>query len=406
MDNRIVTVEQLAEELDGLYKRLSELETVDKERRKAERALIDSQARMAKAEEMAHFGSWEMNIATRESKWSDEFFRICGLEPGFIKPTIEKIFNLIHPEDRQIAAGLITGAVETGGKYNIENRIVRPDSSIRYVQSIGQVQYDIDEKPESLVGSFLDITDRKKNEEALRKYTKELEASNAELDAFAHTVAHDLKNPVGVVLGAVQQLQEYFKEMTFNEIYEMLNLVSWSAMKMTSIINELLLLASVRKMDEVDVAELDMVIIISNVLNRLSNEINLSKAEIISPDNWLPCISYAPWIEEVWSNYISNAIKYGGTPPRIKLGADESAGSIRYWVRDNEHGLTQEQISRLFTNFTRLHEFRAQGDGLGLSIVRRIIDKLGGEAGVESEVGKGSLFYFTIPKSNSFSPFG
>ena len=75
-------------------------------------------------------------------------------------------------------------------------------------------------------------------------------------------------------------------------------------------------------------------------------------------------------------------------------------------MRDNGNGLTKEQIDLLFTNFTRLHEFRAQGNGLGLSIVKRIIDKLGGEAGVESEIGKGSLFYFTIPKSNSFSPFG
>ncbi len=125
----------------------------------------------------------------------------------------------------------------------------------------------------------------------------------------------------------------------------------------------------------------------------------LSKDEIIIPDNWLECISCAPWIEEVWSNYISNAIKYGGTPPRIELGSDQSAESTRYWVRDNGHGLTKEQIELLFTSFTRLHEFQAQGNGLGLSIVKRIIDKLGGEAGVESEVGKGSLFYFILPKT-------
>ncbi|MHB9011486.1 MAG: sensor histidine kinase [Ignavibacteriaceae bacterium] len=399
MDKKINSAEQLAKELDGLYKRLSELETIDKEKRRAERAVIDSQARMSKAEEMAHFGSWKMNIATRESVWSDELFRICGFKPGSFKPTIEDIFRITHPDDRQRAAELASTAIDTGKKYDVEKRIIRPDGSIRYVQSIGQVQYDIDDKPESFVGSFLDITERKQNEEALRKYTAELEASNEELDAFAHTVAHDLKNPVNVVYGAIQQLQESFKEMTFSEINEMLNLVSWSALKMTSIINELLLLASVRKMEEVTVNKLDMGIIVSNVISRLGNEIKLSKAEIIVPDNWLPCISYAPWIEEVWSNYISNAIKYGGTPPRIELGSDESAESTRYWVRDNGHGLTKEQIPLLFTNFTRLHEFRAQGNGLGLSIVKRIIDKLGGEAGVESEVGKGSLFYFKLPKT-------
>ena len=258
MDKKINSAEQLAKELDGLYKRLSELETIDKEKRRAERAVIDSQARMSKAEEMAHFGSWKMNIATRESVWSDELFRICGFEPGSFKPTIEDIFRITHPDDRQRAAELASTAIDTGKKYDVEKRIIRPDGSIRYVQSIGQVQYDIDDKPESFVGSFLDITERKQNEEALRKYTAELEASNEELDAFAHTVAHDLKNPVNVVYGAIQQLQESFKEMTFSEINEMLNLVSWSALKMTSIINELLLLASVRKMEEVTVNKLDM----------------------------------------------------------------------------------------------------------------------------------------------------
>lgn len=399
MDKKINSAEQLAKELDGLYKRLSELETVDKEKRKAERALIDSQARMSKAEEMAHFGSWKMNISTRVTVWSDEFFRICGIEPGTVKPSIENIFRITHPDDRQRAVELVSAAIDTGNKYDIEKRIVKPDGSIRYVQSIGQVQYDIDEKPESIVGSFLDITERKQNEDDLRKYTAELEASNEELDAFAHTVAHDLKNPVNVVYGAIQQLQENFKEMTFAEINEMTNIVSRSALKMTSIINELLLLASVRKMDEVTTSNVDMSIIVSNVLNRLSNEIRQSKSVIISPDNWLKCVSYAPWIEEVWINYIINAIKYGGTPPIIELGSDEISGRIRYWVRDNGNGLTKEQIPLLFTNFTRLHEFRAQGNGLGLSIVKRIIDKLGGEAGVESEVGNGSLFYFILPKT-------
>jgi|GEM_PF-4127324 len=398
MNKRIDTVEQLAEELDGLYKRLSGYESVDKEKRKAERALIDSQARMSKAEEVAHFGSWEMNVNTGESKWSDEFYRICGLKPGSIKPSSEEVFNRIHQEDRTKAVDAIKNAIRTGKKYNIENRVIRPDGSIRYVLSIGQVSYDIDDKPENLVGSYLDITERKQTEEALRKYTSELEASNAELDAFAHTVAHDLKNPVNVVLGAVQQLHENLKEMTFKEISEMLNIVSWSSLKMTSIINELLLLASVRKMDDVVLKDLDMELIVSNVINRLSNEISRAQAELMEPNVWVRCVSYAPWIEEVWSNYISNAIKYGGKPPRVEIGADENPDSVKYWVRDNGSGLTKEQISTLFTSFTRHHEFRAQGDGLGLSIVKRIIDKLGGEVGVESEIGKGSLFYFILPK--------
>jgi two-component system, sensor histidine kinase and response regulator len=103
-------------------------------------------------------------------------------------------------------------------------------------------------------------------------------------------------------------------------------------------------------------------------------------------------------VAEVWANYLSNAIKYGGDPPRAELGADLPAdGRVRFWVRDNGPGLSPEDQARLFAPFERLHQVRAQGHGLGLSIVRRIVEKLGGEVGVESAVGQGSTFWFTLP---------
>ena len=103
----------------------------------------------------------------------------------------------------------------------------------------------------------------------------------------------------------------------------------------------------------------------------------------------------------MWTNYISNGLKYGGQPPRLELGASvESNGMVRFWVRDNGQGLTAEAQQFLFTEFTRLDGIRVEGHGLGLSIVRRIVEKLGGEVGLESEVGRGSLFYFTLPAAD------
>ena len=166
---------------------------------------------------------------------------------------------------------------------------------------------------------------------------------------------------------------------------------------MSRIIKELLLLASVRKMDEVDVDVLDMRVIVAETLERSADLVAAAGAQIVVPETWPAAIGYGPWVEEIWSNYVSNAIKYGGTPPRVELGADRAGDKVRFWVRDNGAGLTADQQSRLFTEFTRLHSTRAQGHGLGLSIVKRIADKLDGQAGVESEVGRGSLFYFTLP---------
>jgi signal transduction histidine kinase len=133
---------------------------------------------------------------------------------------------------------------------------------------------------------------------------------------------------------------------------------------------------------------------------RLTTLIDNAQAEIAVADEWPVALGYGPWIEEVWTNYISNAIKYGGDPPRVEIGATaQNNGHVQFWVRDNGAGLTPEEQARLFTPFTRLNEVKVKGHGLGLSIVRRIVEKLGGEVGVESEgvSGKGCIFSFTLP---------
>ena len=109
-------------------------------------------------------------------------------------------------------------------------------------------------------------------------------------------------------------------------------------------------------------------------------------------------MGHAPWIEEVWVNYITNAIKYGGEPPEIRLGwSQASEDFISFWVQDNGNGLTKEQQEKLFQPFTRFHAEMAPGHGLGLSIVQRIILKSSGDVSVESEPNSGSRFFFTLP---------
>lgn len=115
------------------------------------------------------------------------------------------------------------------------------------------------------------------------------------------------------------------------------------------------------------------------------------------PDSWYTAVGYAPWIEEVWTNYISNAIKYGGQPPQIEVGSEALDGMVKFWVKDNGDGIPLDQIDTLFKPFVRLDNVRATGHGLGLSIVRRIIERLNGTVGVESEQGVGSVFSFILP---------
>ena len=149
--------------------RTQELEQEIEERKEVEKALRESEKRYKEAERVSHFGSWKTNLATGKGVWSDEFYRICGYEPGSIEATSEMGFKIIHPDDRERAAQQVTAAVETGTPYDIEKRIVRPNGTVRWVRSIGKINYNDQGEPVELVGSFLDITEQKLAEMALQK---------------------------------------------------------------------------------------------------------------------------------------------------------------------------------------------------------------------------------------------
>ncbi|HOU12546.1 MAG TPA: two-component regulator propeller domain-containing protein [Anaerolineae bacterium] len=239
----------------------------------------------------------------------------------------------------------------------------------------------------------------------LREYAADLESHIAELDAFARTVAHDLKNPLTILIGFSTVLEEDWRAISPIDVDLTLQRITRTGYKLVSIIDELLLLFTLRQTDEVRLASLDMGNIVHEAMNRLSNMISQTQADIQQPESWPQAWGQATWVEEIWMNYLSNAVKYGGRPeaeipPRIQVGFDPPADDddfVRFWVRDNGAGLPSTAQARLFTEFTRLDPVRTHGYGLGLSIVRRIVEKLGGTVGIESTTGEGSTFWFTLP---------
>lgn len=228
-----------------------------------------------------------------------------------------------------------------------------------------------------------------------------LQSRNQELDAFAHTVAHDIKGPLGAITGFAMLLQGHYGDLSQTERDESIDSMVRSTKKINNIVEALLLLAGVRK-QQVQLKPLNMATIVAETRARLGALVSQSGAEFVLPEVWPAVLGYAPWVEEIWTNYLSNAIKYGGCPPVVTLGANPQAdGMVRFWVRDNGAGLTPEDQAQLFTPFERLSQIKIEGHGLGLSIVRRIVEKFGGQVGVESQPGCGSVFSFTLPVANS-----
>jgi signal transduction histidine kinase len=240
---------------------------------------------------------------------------------------------------------------------------------------------------------------------ALSQLNQELRERNKDLDAFAHTVAHDLQDPLSIVIGYAELLNLMWDIPPNYKSYT--DSIIRMGHKMTTIIRELTLLSRIHQLD-VEMESLNMADIVTEAQQRLvhSHLVEHSQAEIILPPSWPTVWGHVGWVEEIWVNYLSNAIKYGGQPPRVELGATvlPDGKMAHFWVRDNGQGLTTEQQTQLFKPFTRLHSGTVNGTGLGLSIVNRIIEKLGGQVTLESEVGRGSQFGFTLPLTRKAPP--
>jgi PAS domain S-box-containing protein len=251
---------------------------------------------------------------------------------------------------------------------------------------------------------------------ALRERIDELGERNRDLDAFGQAVAHDLRNPLSLVLGYAELLQNNLASYTAEESASCLAIIARNGERMARIIDELLLFAQLRQLD-VPTGPVDMAAVVAEACSRLAIEIQEQQATVLVPAEWPTALGYEPWLEEVWVNYLSNALKYGGRPPHIVLGAEivQSAGPAspaktspqpvaaqpmaRFWIRDDGPGIRPGDQAQLFAPFARLQPSCASGYGLGLSIVRRIVQKLGGRVGVESRgiPGDGCVFSFSLP---------
>lgn len=235
----------------------------------------------------------------------------------------------------------------------------------------------------------------------LQNQTAELEAQNFELNAFAHSVAHDLKNPLTTVLGMARLMESGVVSGSPEKIQQSVGVIHKTALKMGAIIEALLLLASVRRADDVHREPFDVQATAREACARLSDLAARHHATINFLPDWHVALGYPQWIEEVWMNYISNAIKYGGDAPKIEIGCSVENQMIRYWVRDHGDGIPAPRQQELFIQFSRLAPQISEGHGLGLSIVKRIVERLDGRVGYEDAVGGGGCFWFSLPSVTS-----
>jgi two-component system sensor histidine kinase/response regulator len=221
------------------------------------------------------------------------------------------------------------------------------------------------------------------------------------IDVLTQTLSGDLKAP----LNRIVQLTAMFTDMGLKKAplsvksLENLQQIGEMGVKSVNLVETLLLLTELFQEPKVELELLEMQDIVTFVVEqRLVCQIQQTRAKVKLADIWPDVPGYRPWLEEIWKNYISNGLKYGGTPPHLELGATPIRHDmVRFWVRGQRPGLTKDEQAKLFLPKTPLHQLAVKEDGLGLSVVQQLVEKMGGEVGVETKKGKGSLFYFTLP---------
>lgn len=229
-----------------------------------------------------------------------------------------------------------------------------------------------------------------------------------EIDAFANTVANDLRKPLATLngrLGLLLVATARADEATRQNMRE----AGLAAARLATIIDELLLLAGVRR-QQPRFDRLNMGPIVGEALARVDDLVRQSEAKVTLPQSWPAGYGHTPWMVHVWCNYLVQALRHGGPKPVLILGAAASADGrmVRFWVQDHGPGLTQAAQASLFTPFTRISKGRSDDSGLGLAIARRIVEKFGGQVGLDSQPGEGSCLWFELPAnspSTTHAPF-
>lgn len=232
---------------------------------------------------------------------------------------------------------------------------------------------------------------------SLQERTTELEVRNRELDAFSHAVAHDLRNPLSGIVGFIGLIEASLEDGTASQ-KQWLKKTMDNIMRISVMIDSLLLLSQLRTAEQM-LQSVEVSKVISEVLTRLKSRLDDRKIKVDVAKDIPPAMGYQPWLEIAFINLVENAAKYMGTDnpePRIKIRGKRSGDKVRYEVEDNGLGIPEEAQTQLFEMFSRFHVSHAKGFGIGLSIVNRIIQKLGGKVGVKSKMEEGSTFWFEL----------
>jgi PAS domain S-box-containing protein len=379
------------------------------ESKRLEARLRESESQLRLALASAETGIWELDLTTNDEIWSDGLFRLYGLDPRTHSASYGLWLSILHPDDRKPLDGKTKAVPETSDdSFHDEFRIIHPRHGVRWMLSRGQVRRDENGRAVAMQGTIVDITDRKRAEEEIttlnrelesrvRARTRELAASNAELEAFAYSVSHDLRAPLRGIDGFSKALLEDYGPLLDERAHEYLSRVRSGARRLGTLIDDLLFLSQLSR-QEPRSARTDLSGLAREITSRLTGAEPGRQVEVaVQPG--VTCEGDSRLLRVVLENLLGNALKFTGrtAEARVEFGSIELNETVVYYVRDNGIGFDPRYADKLFEPFQRLHtRDHFEGSGIGLATVKRIVERHGGRVWADGSVGGGATFYFSL----------
>jgi PAS domain S-box-containing protein len=365
------------------------------EYKQVQRALEEEHSRLAEAQQISHLGSFEYDPNNCKLIWSEELYRIYGLDPNGEQITIEKVIEMTHPNDVDYFSELIKKSSEAPANINFNHQIIRADGTVRMINRNVTSYADNSGKVVSVKGTVHDITDLYEREVA-EKTSRLLMQKK---DEFIGIASHELKTPIATLYLSMQLLQKALQNMKDESIHHVLNTSIRQVHKLNALVNEL------RDVDAIQTGKIRLYKTDFNICEFITSILedlkSVTEGVSISVDckNDLRLYADKSRIEQVITNLVTNAIKYSDEDKAVKIQVIADAKQTKFLVTDNGIGISMQHQEKLFDSYFRIEETatHAKGQGLGLFIAKELIRKHGGDIGVESTPGDGSTFWFCIP---------
>ena len=367
----------------------------------ANAGLTESRTRLADAQSIAHIGSFTWDVRDGEVSWSDEMYRIFGLEPGALPIDFASYSVYVHEDDRAYVESVVTKGLEERRPYSFDHRIIRPDGEMRVVHARGQVEVDENNEPIRVVGTAQDVTAAREAEKRIataleneRQMRRSLEQLNEEMETFVYTVSHDLNSPIIAIQGFSEFLSKDFGEALPEKGRFYIERILVSATYLQSLIRDLLSFSRIGRV-QTEIEDVSL----RDIVQQAADEVKGSFPGLEVEMGELPSVRMNPLrARQLFTNLMQNSCRYSGRPDtRIRIASSADGDKVRVSVHDNGPGIPREHHSRVFGVFERLQESGpTEGSGMGLPICKKIVETAGGHMWIE-ESDHGLDVRFTLP---------